>query len=93
MKKRLDVSQLYRILYIVVDIAVINASSILAMLLRFNLSFADIEPQYFDSVTGVMFVNTVVTLLLFAICRLYTTLWRFASIKELVYIIEACTSR
>ncbi len=90
MKKRLDVSQLYRILYIVVDIAVINASSILAMLLRFNLSFADIEPQYFDSVTGVMFVNTVVTLLLFAICRLYTTLWRFASIKELVYIIEAC---
>ncbi len=90
MKKRLDVSQLYRILYIVVDIAVINASSILAMLLRFNLSFADIEPQYFESVTGVMFVNTVVTLLLFAICRLYTTLWRFASIKELVYIIEAC---
>ena len=70
MKKRLDVSQLYRILYIVVDIAVINASSILAMLLRFNLSFADIEPQYFESVTGVMFVNTVVTLLLFAICRL-----------------------
>lgn len=90
MKRRLDATQLYRILYVIVDIAAINVSSVLAMLLRFNLSFADIEPQYFESITGLMFINTVVTVILFAVCRLYTTLWRFASIKELVYIIEAC---
>lgn len=90
MKRKLNVTQLYRIVYVIVDIAVINVSSMLAMLLRFNLSFADIEPQYFESITGWMFINTVVTVILFAVCRLYTTLWRFASIKELVYIIEAC---
>lgn len=90
MKRRLDATQLYRILYVIADIAAINISSILAMLLRFNLSFADIEPQYFESIIGLMPINTIVTIILFAVCRLYTTLWRFASIKELVYIIEAC---
>ena len=37
-----------------------------------------------------MLVNTIATIVIFAALRLYTTLWRFASIKELVYIIEAC---
>lgn len=81
---------IYRILYVIVDILVINISSILAMLLRFNLSFAEIETQYLESVTSLMLVNTIATIVIFAALRLYTTLWRFASIKELVYIIEAC---
>ena len=83
---------IYRILYVIIDIFVINISSILAMLLRFNLSFAEIEKQYLESVTSLMLVNTIATIIIFAALRLYTTLWRFASIKELVYIIEACTA-
>lgn len=83
---------IYRILYVIIDIFAINISSILAMLLRFNLSFAEIEKQYLESVTSLMLVNTIATIIIFAALRLYTTLWRFASIKELVYIIEACTA-
>ena len=57
---------IYRILYVIVDILVINISSILAMLLRFNLSFAEIETQYLESVTSLMLVNTIATIVIFA---------------------------
>lgn len=90
MKKGIVVSWGYRALYIVLDIIAINTSSVLAMLLRFNLTLADVEPQYLESIVGTMPINTIMTVGMFVVFRMYTTLWSFASIKELVYIIEAC---
>lgn len=90
MKKDIVVSWGYRALYIVLDIIAINTSSVLAMLLRFNLTLADVEPQYLESIVGTMPINTIMTVGMFVVFRMYTTLWSFASIKELVYIIEAC---
>lgn len=72
------------------DIIFINASSMIALLVRFNMNYYEIPTEYLTSVQSLMLVNTAVTVVIFFFCRLYTSLWRFASIKELVYIIEAC---
>ncbi len=85
-----DLSVIYKVFLIFLDIAFINISSFLALWLRFNMYTADIPIEYYTSVMDMMIPNTVATLIVFAFCKLYTSLWRYASIKELVNIIEAC---
>ena len=54
-----------------------------ALWMRFDFSFTNIEPVFWDSVRSYMWINVVCTLLINAVCRLYTSLWRFASLEEL----------
>ncbi|WP_334160058.1 nucleoside-diphosphate sugar epimerase/dehydratase [Muricomes intestini] len=88
--KKWDLSIVYKVLLVFLDIIFINVSSFLALWIRFNMHISEIPPEYADSVRGLVVANTIVTVTIFALFRLYTSLWRFASIKELVYIIEAC---
>ena len=88
--KKWDLSIAYRLFLILLDILFINISSFLALWVRFNMHIEEIPPEYYTSVLNSVIPNTIFTLIIFAICRLYTSLWRYASIKELVYIIQAC---
>lgn len=81
---------LLKVLLVVLDIAVINLSSLLALWLRFNMKIEEIEVQYLYSILETMPLNTVVTVGIYAAVRLYTSLWRFASIKELEYVLTGC---
>ena len=54
-----------------------------ALWMRFDFSFRNIEPAFWESVRSYMWINVVCTLLINAFCRLYTSLWRFASLEEL----------
>lgn len=85
-----DLSIIYKVMLVVLDIIFINLSSFFALWLRFNMKIEEIPIEYLTSVQETVVINTVFTLSVFALFRLYTSLWRFASIKELVYIIEAC---
>ncbi|MBU3841100.1 MAG: polysaccharide biosynthesis protein, partial [Candidatus Ruminococcus intestinipullorum] len=89
--RKWDLSIVYKILLVILDIVFINLSSFLALWIRFNMKINEIPWEYSNSVIEVAVINTIVTIILFAIFKLYTSLWRFASIKELVYIIEACS--
>ena len=89
-KKSLDLSLLYKAILLVLDISFINICSLLALQVRFNLQLTRIPEEYMISVKEMVLINTIVTILIFAGFRLYTSLWRFASVKELVYIAEAC---
>ena len=57
------------------------------------MKISDIELWYVDSIVSAALVNTVGTVLIFAVLKLYSSLWRFASIKELVYVIEDVSHR
>ena len=81
-----------KVLLLLLDIVFINLSSFLALWVRFNMHISEVPPVYIESVVEVVIPNTIITLILFALFRLYKSLWRFASIKELVYIIEACAA-
>ena len=90
LKERVESFPQHKVLLIVLDIIFINLSSFLALWLRFNMKISDIELWYVDSIVSAALVNTVGTVLIFAVLKLYSSLWRFASIKELVYVIEGC---
>lgn len=85
-----DLSAVYKVFLVLLDIVFVNASSLLALWIRFNMYTADIPIEYYTSVKEMMIPNTVATLIVFAFFKLYTSLWRYASIKELVNIIESC---
>lgn len=90
MKEKQAFSILSRIFLICLDIVFINLSSFLALWLRFNMHVSEIDKRYLASVIELMPINTIVTIGIYALLRLYTSLWRFASIKELVYVLEGC---
>ena len=85
-----DLSAIYKVFLVLLDIVFVNISSLLALWIRFNMYTADIPIEYYTSVKEMMIPNTVATLIVFAFFKLYTSLWRYASIKELVNIIESC---
>ena len=71
------------------DIILTIACMVGALWMRFDFSFNNIEPVFWDSVRSYMWINVVCTVVINAICRLYTSLWRFASIEELKNAIAA----
>lgn len=90
MKEKQLFSILSRIFLILLDIVIINLCSFLALWIRFNMNIEEIDERYLASVVELMPFNTIITVGIYAAARLYTSLWRFASIKELVYVFEGC---
>ncbi|MCP1101269.1 FlaA1/EpsC-like NDP-sugar epimerase [Aequitasia blattaphilus] len=88
----IDLSVLYKFILLGFDIIFINFSSALGLLLRFNLQLSEIPEEYYISVTRMAGFNTAGTILIFALCRLYSSLWRFAGMKEFFYVIKACVA-
>lgn len=88
--KKWDLSAVYKCLLVLLDVIFINLSSFMALFVRFNLHLEEIPPEYMNSVYELALVNTIVTVIIFAVAKLYSSLWRFASVKELTYVLEAC---
>ena len=74
---------------LLLDIAVIIFSMTGALWIRHDFHLLDIEPTFFDTIRSYLFVNLICTVLIFAIMKLYSSLWRFASIVELKNVILA----
>jgi FlaA1/EpsC-like NDP-sugar epimerase len=90
---RKDRIQLFvrRVCLIMVDILVINASVLLALLMRFELTVSSIPEEYIEKYEQFMVPFTLITLVVFWFCRIYHSLWEYASITELYKVVEACT--
>ena len=88
--KKWDLSIVYRAMLVILDVLFINVSSFIALWVRFNMQMNEIPIEYAQSVKDNMITNTLVTVIIFFAFRLYSSLWRFASVKELFYVIEAC---
>ena len=54
-----------------------------ALWMRVDFRFANIDPIFWDSVREYMWINVICTILINTLCKLYTSLWRFASLEEL----------
>ncbi len=75
---------------IIYDVIMVNAAYFLGLWLRFDLQFSHIDQQYIDHFCLFAPLYTVFTVIVFACCRLYNSLWRFASFSELNRILIAC---
>ncbi len=83
-------SVFFRAMLVLLDIIAINLSSYLALLVRFELRWSSIEYQCLEAVNKLCVFNTLVTIIIFFIFRLYNSLWRYASVREMVNIILSC---
>ena len=86
MNKRLT---LRRFLLAVFDVICISASGYIALFVRFDLSIAQIDTNFLDKYTIYLAIYIVLSLIIFALFHMYNSLWEFASVKEMVYIIAA----
>lgn len=71
------------ILLLIYDIISINFASFLALILRFDFTYDSVPNVYMDNFISYIPVNTVCTLLAFYTCRMYHSLWFYASVNEL----------
>lgn len=78
-----------RALIILYDLMVVWVAGVLALLLRFDLSFSKIPVNFIENMQGMLIVNMVVTIAIFTINHLYTSLWAYAGVVEMQRIILA----
>jgi len=94
MKKFINDKKLFirRLFLIVLDIILINIATFSALLVRFDFKLEQIPTNYADAVLSYVVVNTLTTVIIFSLFRLYNSLWKYAGIDELVNIIFACAT-
>ena len=75
---------------VVFDILAINLSYLFALWFRFDCRASMIPMHYLDGWLRSAPAFTIVTIILFAVMRLYSSLWQFAGSNELVRAVLAC---
>ncbi len=81
--KHWKIVSLYLIMY---DVVAIIASYFLALWIRFDCHYTDIQAEYFHTYMRVMPIYVAVSLVVFGLMHLYRSIWRFASYNELYRI-------
>lgn len=76
---------------ILLDIMSIVVASFAALYVRFDFSFAGIPAEYLMKFERIIPFNILLTLLFFALWKLYKSVWRYASATELLNIVFATT--
>lgn len=71
------------------DVCSILSAAILALLLRFDFSLSKVDAPFLNTMWQFLPYNIVITLLLFAVFRLYNSIWLFAGVAELESIFAA----
>ncbi|MCD8130275.1 MAG: polysaccharide biosynthesis protein [Lachnospiraceae bacterium] len=71
------------------DILFIMISSFMALYIRFEFRFMEIEPEFLDHYAHILPVTIVTTILIFFAFRLYSSVWEYAGTNELIKIIWA----
>ena len=72
------------------DILLINLSAFLALLARFDFSLPQLQATaFFSTLRSAMLPFTLLTILIFVPLKLYHSLWKFASVDELLHIVLA----
>jgi FlaA1/EpsC-like NDP-sugar epimerase len=68
------------------DIILINISILVAYILRFE---TDIPPEFSKNIIHVLLVATIIKVIGFSLFKLYSSLWKYAGIHEMSYIVGA----
>lgn len=74
---------------ILYDFFIAAASFFLALWLRFDCQYSSIPDDLLISYLYFIPIYSVLTLLVFAVLRLYNSIWRFANYSELTRVIVA----
>jgi FlaA1/EpsC-like NDP-sugar epimerase len=76
--------------FLVYDILAVCAAEFLALWTRFEFSVRAIEPRFAQPALHYVPVNILVTIAIFAMLRLYSSLWEYAGVREMFNVMAAC---
>ena len=89
MKKKIEHWKVVTLLLIIYDFLAIIMSYFLALWIRFDCEFSEIDPPYFRTYCRTILVYALFCVVVLGTLRLYKSIWRFASYTELLRIICA----
>ena len=94
LKKTRDAALYLRVLSLLfLDALMINASVLASLLIRFEFSIQALSAAGFvENYLRIAPLFTLISLLFFSVFRLYRSLWAYASIEELAFILMAVLS-
>lgn len=79
-----------RVLFLILfDVISIQIASFFAIYIRYDFKFTDIDGRFIDSIVKYAPVNTLVVLAVFFIFKLYSSIWKYASVDEMIKIVMA----
>lgn len=86
-----------RAVLIVYDILAVTASSALGLLMRFDMSYAELagtvnSDVWIDSIWKYLPISIVTTIIVFYLFRMYQSLWTYAGAPEMGSVILSCLS-
>lgn len=79
-----------RMFLIAFDLSAIIMSSFLAIFVRFEMQYSNIEEKYLQIFFKYTWVQVIITIAMFYIFHLYHSLWAYASFAEIQNIISSC---
>lgn len=88
-KKSFEHWQVVTVYLMIYDAIAINLSYFLALWLRFDCRYTQIDTNYLHSFARFAPIYTVICIVVFLLLKLYRSIWRFASFNELVRVIIA----
>ena len=91
MKKIIRDNQLLlkKLLLIIYDIIAVSVSGYLTLLMRFELEPSQIPEQFLNPYRRYNWIMIIVTILVFYVFRLYSSLWTYAGAVELINVVLA----
>ena len=84
MKKKLEHWQIINIGLVIFDIIGVNLAYLFALFLRFDFTYSYIPNLYLETFISMIPIYTIFSLIVFYMLKMYQSLWRFASVAELV---------
>lgn len=80
-----------RVLFLILfDMIMIQFSSFMALYMRYEFRFHDIDPKFLESIVKFAPLNTLFILAIFFLFKLYSSIWKYASVDEMIKIVLAC---
>ena len=75
---------------IIYDILAVCFAEFLALWTRFEFSTSHITPEFGKNAFQYAVINAAVTVFIFAFLKLYSSLWQYASVQEMMNVFVAC---
>ena len=90
LNRRIEHWQMIAAVLIIYDIMAVNISYFFALLFRFDLAYNSVPRNYIEAFYKFAPYYTVFCIIVFSLLKLYRSLWRYASLYELIRIVIAC---
>lgn len=79
-----------QVFLIMLDSILVNIAAYLPLYFRYEFSIGAISVEYLENITRYTFFQTILMIIIFSCCHLYSSLWKYAGIDEFSNVVYSC---